>query len=107
MSNIEKANKATMINVSFSLSENAISQKGVKTYYVQIINPKNNILGERKIKKFGNNELIYSFSEIVNYQARMLEVIKNIPVKKLDNGNYKVIVYEEGNQVANTNFDLK
>ncbi len=104
---VDKANKASMLNVSFSLSENAISQKGAKNYYIQIINPKNVILGERKMKKFGNNELIYSFYEFVNYQARKQEVIKNISVKDLDKGNYKVIVYDDGNTVANTSFDLK
>ena len=96
-----------MLNVSFSLSENAISQKGIKNYYVQIINPKNVVLGERKMKKFGNNELIYSFNENVNYQARKLEIIKNIPVKQLDKGSFKVIVYDDGNTVATTTFDLK
>ena len=104
---VDKASKASMLNVSFSLSENAISQKGLKNYYVQIINPKNVVLGERKMKKFGNNELIYSFNENVNYQARKLEVIKNIPVKQLDKGSFKVIVYDDGNTVATTSFDLK
>ncbi len=104
---VDKASKASLLNVSFSLSENAISQKGIKNYYVQIINPKNVVLGERKMKKFGNNELIYSFNENVNYQARKLEIIKNIPVKQLDKGSFKVIVYDDGNTVATTTFDLK
>ena len=104
---VDKASKASMLNVSFSLSENAISQKGIKNYYVQIINPKNVVIGERKMKKFGNNELIYSFYENVNYQARKLEVIKNITVKQLDKGTFKVIVYDDGNTVATTTFDLK
>ena len=104
---VDKASKASMLNISFSLSENAISQKGIKNYYVQIINPKNVVIGERKMKKFGNNELIYSFYENVNYQARKLEVIKNITVKQLDKGTFKVIVYDDGNTVATTTFDLK
>jgi len=44
----EKARKADILKISFTIAENSIAKSGDKTYYVQVIDGKNNVLGDKK-----------------------------------------------------------
>ena len=43
----KKANKAQTIEVCFTLAENALTEKGDKELYIQIVNPKNNVVANK------------------------------------------------------------
>jgi hypothetical protein len=49
-----------MFKISFTIAENQIAKSGDKVYYVQVIDSKNNVLGDKKIIDFGADTLTYS-----------------------------------------------
>ena len=44
----DKASRVDILKISFTIAENRVAKSGDKTYYVQVIDSKNNVLGERK-----------------------------------------------------------
>jgi len=67
----EKARKADILKISFTIAENKVAKQGDKTYYVQVIDSKNNVLGEKKTAAFGENSLTYSFETTVKYEKQI------------------------------------
>lgn len=55
-----RAGKIDQIETCFSILPNELVKKETKTFYLQIINPKNNVIGKVRTTKFGNQELRYS-----------------------------------------------
>jgi len=46
--NTDKASRADVLKISFTIAENQVAKTGDRTYYVQVIDSKNNVLGEKK-----------------------------------------------------------
>jgi KaiC/GvpD/RAD55 family RecA-like ATPase len=44
----DKASRADVLKISFTIAENQIAKSGDKVYYVQVIDSKNNVLRDRK-----------------------------------------------------------
>ena len=57
----DKASRTDMLKVNFTVAENKIAKSGDKTYYVQVIDSKNNVLGDKATISFGETSLTYSF----------------------------------------------
>lgn len=102
-----KANKASLIKISFMVVGNKAPKPINKEYYVQIIDSKNNIVGDRKIKKFNNKTLDYSFVSPVKFQNESLEISADLAVDKFEKGIYFVNVFDKDNLVSKTNFVLQ
>ena len=77
----EKARKADILKVSFTIAENAVATPGDKVYNVQVIDSNNNVLGEKKIENYGEKTLTYSFAKTVNYDIKILKLRKICPLK--------------------------
>jgi hypothetical protein len=70
--------RADVLKISFTIAENQIAKSGDKVYYVQVIDSKNNVLGE-KIIDFGADTLTYSFMTTVKYENKTVQVTENLP----------------------------
>jgi hypothetical protein len=103
----EKARKADVLKISFTINENKVAKQGDKTYYVQVIDSKNNVLGEKKIESFGANSLTYSFTSTVNYENKSVDVTQDLPGKDFEKGTYFVNVFDKGELVSKSSFSLK
>ncbi len=103
----EKARKADILKVSFTIAENAVATPGDKVYSVQVIDSNNNVLGEKKVENFGENTLTYSFAKTVNYDNKNIEISEDLPVKDLESGTYFVNVFDKGELVSKTSFALR
>jgi chromosome segregation ATPase len=57
----DKASRANMLRVSFTIAENSVAKSGDKNYYVQVIDSKNNVIGEKATVTFASQTLTYSF----------------------------------------------
>ena len=79
----DKARRADVLKVSFTIAENQIAKSGDKVYYVQVIDSKNNVLGDKKIIDFGADSLTYSFMTTVKYENKTVQVTENLPGKDL------------------------
>jgi len=103
----EKARKADLLKISFTIAENAIAKAGDKMYYVQIIDAKNNVLGEKTTVNFGDKSLTYSFTTMVQYENKTVQVIKDLTGNEFAPGNYFVNVFDKTELLAKSSFVLK
>lgn len=103
----EKASRADILKVSFTIAENAVAKTGDKQYYVQVIDSKNNVLGDKATATFGENSLTYSFITTVNYENKSVQVTENLPGKDFAKGTYFVNVFDKNELVSKTSFTLK
>ncbi|ENI5461605.1 hypothetical protein ABZG89_001624 [Flavobacterium psychrophilum] len=103
----DKASRADVLKISFMIAENQIAKSGDKTYYVQIIDTKNNILGEKNTYVSGEKSLTYSFVAAVKYENKTVKVEKDLEVKDVQSGAYFVNIFDKTELVSKTSFNLK
>jgi regulator of replication initiation timing len=103
----EKARRVDVIEISFTLAANEVAQSGNKTYYIQVIDPKNNVIGEKKTEVFGDYNLTYSFVTNAIYENKTMDIKEKISGKDFEKGLYHVNVFDKGQLVGNSTFTLK
>lgn len=104
-----RSSRADKIRACFTMAPNAVAPKGNRTLYVQVINPKNNVMGDKAVKQFENKNLVYSASTNVFYENEELDVciLVNASDADLISGRYTVNLFDGENQVATTTMELK
>ena len=104
----DKAGRADKLKVSFLIAENQIAKTGSREYYVQIIDSKNNILGEKKTIPAGDKTLTYSFISTVKYENKTVKVDEEVTGKDFAAGTYFVNVFDKNSElVSKTSFTLR
>ncbi|MWB93224.1 hypothetical protein GON26_02540 [Flavobacterium sp. GA093] len=103
----DKASRADVLKVSFTIAENQIAKSGDKTYYVQVIDSKNNVLGDKKTETFGDNTLTYSFKTTVQYENKTVNVSEDLIGKDFAKGTYFINVFDNEELVSKTSFSLR
>jgi hypothetical protein len=103
----DKASRIDMLKISFTIAENKIAKSGDKTYYVQVIDAKNNVLGDKATISFGDTSLTYSFTTSVKYENKTVDVSEQLPGKDFAKGTYFVNVFDKGELVSKSSFSLR
>ncbi|MBT0606906.1 hypothetical protein [Aequorivita echinoideorum] len=105
----KRSSRADKIRACFTMAPNAIAQKGDRTLYVQVINPRNKTLGDNASKQFENKLVNYSASSNVFYENDELDVciLVNATEADLIEGRYTINLYDGENLVATTAMQLK
>lgn len=105
----KRASRADKIRTCFTLAPNAIAQKGDRILYVQVINPKNKMMGDNAVKQFEDKNLNYSASTNVFYENDELDVciLVNSAESDLVEGRYTINLYDAGSLVATNTMELK
>lgn len=103
----DKASRADVLKVSFTIAENQIAKSGDKTYYIQVIDAKNNVLGDKKTESFGDNTLTYSFKKTIQYENKTVQVSEDLPGKDFAKGTYFINVFDNDELVSKTSFSLR
>ena len=105
----DKASRADQLKVCFAIAANEIAKSGNKSYYVQIIDSKNNALGEKKVQNFGDMTLTYSFTTTVAYDNKAVDVCEFLDGKGKDfeKGTYFVNIFDQAELVSKTSFSLR
>ena len=103
----DKASRADILQVSFTIAENKIAKSGDKTYYVQIIDAKNNVLGNKETISFGDTSLTYSFTTTVQYENKTVDIKEQLKGNDFVKGTYFVNVFDKGELVSKTSFTLR
>jgi hypothetical protein len=103
----DKASRADVLKISFTIAENSIAKSGDKDYYVQVIDSKSNVLGEAKSITFGEKVLSYSFVSSVKYENKTVQVSQDLAGKNFAKGLYTVNVFDKDQLVSSTNFTLR
>ncbi|SDX38247.1 hypothetical protein [Aequorivita viscosa] len=104
-----RSSRADKIRACFTLAPNAVAEKGNRVLYVQVINPKNNVMGDKAVKQFEEQNLTYSASTNVFYENDELDVciLINATDADLIRGQYTVNLFDGENQIGTTTMDLK
>jgi len=103
----DKASRTDILKVKFTVAENKIAKSGDKLYYVQVIDGKNNVLGDKATVSFGDNSLTYSFTTTVKYENKTVEVTQDLPGKNFAKGTYFVNVFDKAELVSKSSFSLR
>lgn len=103
----DKASRANTLRVSFTIAENSVAKSGDKNYYVQIIDSKNNVLGEKATVVFANQTLSYSFVSTVKFDNKTVQVQQDLSGKNFEKGTYYVNVFDKNELVSKTSFTLR
>ncbi len=103
----DKASRTDMLKVNFTIAENKIAKSGDKTYYVQVIDAKNNVLGDKATISFGDTSLTYSFTTTVKYENKTVEVSEQLPGKNFAKGTYFVNVFDKAELISKSSFSLR
>lgn len=103
----DKASRTDLLQVSFTIAENKIAKSGDKTYYVQIIDAKNNVLGNKETVNFGDTSLTYSFTTTVQYENKTVDVKEQLKGKDFAKGTYFVNVFDKAELVSKSSFSLR
>ena len=106
--NTDKASRADVLKIGFTIAENQVAKTGDRTYYIQVIDSKNNVLGEKKTESFGATYLPYRFQKTIKYENKTLLVQEDLSVKSISEGTYFVNVFDKkGELVSKSSFQLR
>lgn len=100
------ANKVDLLKISFMIAESDLVKSTTKEFFIQIIDSKNNVLGNKKVEKFGNQILSYSTSLKSKYENKTIKVAGEIPVSNLEEGLFYVNVFDKSKLVLKSTFTL-
>ncbi|WP_047549913.1 hypothetical protein [Psychroserpens sp. Hel_I_66] len=105
-----KAKRIHNIEVCFILAENSLTEAGEKEIYVQIVNPRNNVVADKGSVNFGNSTLIYSAKETVNYNNEVVEVCIDVDAdineQPLEKGSYYISIFHADRKLGSTQVNL-
>lgn len=109
ISTSSKASRAEKVRVCFTLSPNKLTEKGDKELFVQVINPENNLIGDKVSVNFDDAVLTYSGRNKVFYENEALDVCVLVDAAEgeLVKGNYVVNLFSGPRMISNTQFELK
>ncbi|WP_339610396.1 hypothetical protein [uncultured Planktosalinus sp.] len=104
-----RSRRADKIRTCFTINANEIAESGDRLLFIQVINPENNVLGEKSIVNFEDKILTYSATSNVFYENEELDVcvLVNAVEDDLIEGIYHINVFDGPRMVANSILELK
>ena len=104
-----RSSRADKVRACFTLAPNSIAEKGDKLLYVQVINPRNNLLGGKEMMSFDEGDLTYSASTKVYYENEELDVciLVNAVEEDLITGSYVINVFDGARIISTATMVLK
>jgi hypothetical protein len=105
----DRARRADKIRTCFTVNANEIAEKGDRILFIQVINPKNNVLGERSTVSFDDKILTYSATSTIFYDNEELDVcvLVNATDEDLVPGTYYIHVFDGPKMVSSSTLDLR
>jgi len=106
----ERASRSDKVRVCFTVAKNSLVQAGEQELYIQVIDPKNNILGANEQVQFDNEKTLnYSVISKFNYEHKNLNVCEFVAPGKdgFEDGRYTVNVFNNKDLISTSEFTLK
>lgn len=99
------------LRVCFTLQKNNVVKAGNKKVYIQVLNPKNQIIskGNKIIENSSGSKLQFSAFSEVNYNKIDLDVCDYVDLEqnKTIKGKYIINIYNEFTKIGSSTFDYK
>jgi regulator of replication initiation timing len=104
----ERATRSDKLKICYTVAKNALVGAGDKELYVQVLDPKNNVLGANEQIQFGDEVLNYSLVSKFNYENRNLNICEFVaPNDEFEKGRYVVNVFNAKELISTSEFTLK
>lgn len=105
----QRASRADKLRACFTIAPNTLSEAGDKLFYVQVINPENNILGEKATITNEEQMLTYSSKVKVFYEKEALDVCSLVNANEDDlvKGRYVFNIFEGTRLLVTNTLTLK
>ena len=105
----DRTGRIDQIRTCFTLTANDLSSAGEKNMYVQVYNPNNELVGDQIVVQHDGGSMVYSASSKVFYENEELDVciLSNTNEDMLEEGNYKVYVYNDAILLGTASFSLR
>ena len=105
----KRASRADKIRACFTITPNAVAVPGERNLYLQVINPKNNLIGSRMTLEQGQERLYYSATTQVDFQQEEVDVCIMVGTQEEDlvSGRYILNLYQDSTRLATTTMLLK
>ncbi len=106
----ERARRADKIRVCYTVAKNSLVESGDKEFFVQVIDPNNNVIGLNQQIQFEEKILNYSLVSKFNYENINLDVCEFISASESDTfekGRYIINIFNEADLISTSQFTLK
>ena len=105
----DRTRRVDQIRSCFTITENALSQPGERDIYVQVYNPKNELVGDKIVVQHEGGVMAYSAQSKIFYENEELDVcvLAKTDEEKLIEGTYKVYVYAGPELIGTSSFELR
>lgn len=111
LSSTNRANRADKFKICFTVADNVIAEAGDREFYLEVLDPQGNVLGESYSKTSDDGASVtYSKGTSFYYENKNLDVCDYVskPSGDFQEGNYMVNVYDQGLKLLGTSkFTLK
>jgi len=105
-----KTNKAKKINrlkIEYTVAQNNLAEKGTKSYYIQVINNRMNVLKQTGKVDFETQTLAYTLISSFDFEGNTLKVNEQIKVEKLEKGLYFINIFDQDKKIATKQITLE
>ncbi|MEH6536082.1 MAG: chromosome partitioning protein ParA [Psychroserpens sp.] len=105
----ERAGRSDKIRVCYTVAKNALVGAGDVELYVQVLDPKNNVLGANEQIQFDEETVLnYSLISKFNYENRNLDICEFVaPNDDFEKGRYIVNVFNNKEIISSSEFTLR
>jgi len=106
----ERARRTDKIRVCYTVTKNSLVETGDKEFFVQVIDPSNNVLGVNQQIALEDQTLNYSLISSFNYENSNLDICEFIEARGADKfaeGRYTVNVFDGVRLVSTSEFNLQ
>ena len=105
----DKARRVDDLKVCFTLPTNAFAKTGVSSFYLQVINPENNVLGLKKKVQLDSESLTYSKIVQFNYKGAELDICELVGAdeEEIIKGTYRVNLFNGNKRVSSSELSLR
>ncbi len=105
----DRASRVDDLKVCFTLPENALATQGINQFYLQVINPENNVMGAGKTVNFDEQTLTYSSIITFKYSGKELDICELLNANKdrIVKGAYRINLYKGAIRVGSTSVSFK
>ncbi|MGB3590904.1 MAG: hypothetical protein WBA16_04395 [Nonlabens sp.] len=105
----DRARRVDDLKVCFTLPANLVAKQGINSYYLQVINPENNVMGSGEMVVFDGQELRYSKLVEFNYTGKELDICELVGANddNIIEGPYRINLFRDANLISSTNLQLR
>lgn len=105
----DRTGRIDQIRTCFTITQNALAQAGDRDMYIQVYNPRNELVGDEIAVEHDGGVMVYSAQSRIFYENEELDVcvLSKTRKEKLIEGTYKVYVYAGPELIGTSAFNLR